>query len=639
MENISSPPVQKEKLIDELAILSKLDFNFMHLNINSIKNKGMDVHDILNNANFDIICLSETRLDSSFPSKQFNNKNYKLLRYNRPINDPKNKPGGGIFIYVKNNINIINYKISDTDFEFIYILFQTNKKSLPINFVCCYKPPDYHEEKFLENMDNFLFTLNLDLPLFIVGDLNMDLLNDANKNLKDFIIGNGLVNFVKETTRTFTKFYQNKNEQKTSNTLIDVVLHNGTLIKDCKVFDCFFSDHNLITTKLSIPSKKKNRAFIIGRKLGHNNMNLIINDIKFLNFRKMTTDNIEHTWDQFKTSILLVLEKYAPEAKIFLKDYDFPWYDDELLRIRNNRDSSYKELVKNKQPEATGVLKNQVNYWKNVYESVYEQKLIEYFEKKGINDFKNSRLFWEFYSSFIKIKSDKSNTSSIPTTMTKNELTFNGYEQICEGFNLFFTNILSDSTDNIESCEKQCKSHFDELIAGGIFEPKTFAFSFTNRVEVEKLISELSDNSGPGFTAIPTKIIKETSKLISPFLSDLFNNCLLKSKIPNDWKKAIVTPLFKNKGQKTEMNNYRSISVLSPVAKIFEKIIYRQIFNYFNTNMILIDNQHGFRPGRSCETALHSILSQMFKILSERQIGLFLFVDFKKAFDTVDSKL
>lgn len=117
----------------------------------------------------------------------------------------------------------------------------------------------------------------------------------------------------------------------------------------------------------------------------------------------------------------------------------------------------------------------------------------------------------------------------------------------------------------------------------------------------------------------------------------MFNKCLISGKIPNDWKTAVVTPLSKNKGDETDMNNYRSISVLSPIAKVFEKIIYNQIFNYFNSNKLLVDNQHGFRPGRSCETALHGIISQMLKVLSERLIALYLFIDFKKAFDTVDS--
>lgn len=112
--------------------------------------------------------------------------------------------------------------------------------------------------------------------------------------------------------------------------------------------------------------------------------------------------------------MLLILEKYAPETKIFLKGYEFPWIDDDLLRIRNKRNVSYKELAKNKQNELTEELKRQFNYWKNMFECLYEQKLIEYFEKKKTKDFKNSRLFWEFYSSFIKLKSDKSNTNSIP---------------------------------------------------------------------------------------------------------------------------------------------------------------------------------------------------------------------------------
>ena len=596
----------------------------------------MDIQEILNRANFDIICLSETRLENNFPLKQFKNNCYKLFKYNRPLFDPKNKPGGGIFVYIKNYIKIVKQKISDSNFELIYLQLETNKKSVPINFVCCYKPPDYHDETFLNTLDDFLFSINLELPLFIVGDLNMNLLSESNRKLKEFIINNGLVNYVRESTRTVTKFYQNQGQLKTSNTLIDVVLHNGTLIKDCKVHKCSFSDHDFITTKLTIPSKNKNRSYIIGRKLNEQTISLLNCEIENLNFKLMLSDDVENSWLQFKTSILQLLEYYSPEKKIFLRDFEFPWFDDDLLLIRNTRDNSYKELAKNKESVQ---LQTQFKYWKNSYEHLYEKKLIEYFDKKGVNDFKNSKLFWDFYSSFINLKSDKSNSNSIPTSLIMNGSLLNGYDQISDGFNLFFTNIKSDSNQDIDSCIEQSNNHFETLISNGIIKPKTFNFSLTNREEVENLISELSENSGPGYSAIPTKLIKATAKSLSPFISGLFNKCLIESKIPDDWKMAIVTPLFKNKGSETDVNNYRSISVLSPIAKLFEKVIYKQMFGYFNSNKLLIDNQHGFRPGRSCETALHTIISQMLKVLSERQIGLYLFIDFKKAFDTVESRI
>ena len=87
------------------------------------------------------------------------------------------------------------------------------------------------------------------------------------------------------------------------------------------------------------------------------------------------------------------------------------------------------------------------------------------------------------------------------------------------------------------------------------------------------------------------------------------------------------------------MNNYRGISVLPPITKIFEKILSMQIIEYLNENSILFKGQHGFRNGHSCETALHEIITEINDIRNKNQIGVLLFIDFRKAFDLVDSTL
>jgi retron-type reverse transcriptase len=96
--------------------------------------------------------------------------------------------------------------------------------------------------------------------------------------------------------------------------------------------------------------------------------------------------------------------------------------------------------------------------------------------------------------------------------------------------------------------------------------------------------------------------------------------------------------LYKNKGLKSSFNNYRGISVLPPIAKIFEKILAMQITIYLNLNNILFSGQHGFRNGHSCETALHELISYLNENRNSKAISLLLFIDFRKAFDLVDSK-
>ena len=94
-----------------------------------------------------------------------------------------------------------------------------------------------------------------------------------------------------------------------------------------------------------------------------------------------------------------------------------------------------------------------------------------------------------------------------------------------------------------------------------------------------------------------------------PLLTKLFNHCIDIGKFPIEWKSALVTPLYKNIGVRSDFNNYPGISVLPPIAKIFEKILAMQITIYFNMKGLAFEGQHGFRKNHSCETALHEIIS------------------------------
>jgi hypothetical protein len=102
---------------------------------------------------------------------------------------------------------------------------------------------------------------------------------------------------------------------------------------------------------------------------------------------------------------------------------------------------------------------------------------------------------------------------------------------------------------------------------------------------------------------------------------------------------AVVTPIYKNKGSKTDVNSYRGISVMPPVAKLFEKVLAEQIVGYLNEQKILSTGQHGFRASHSCETALHQLISDLNTIRDSKLIAMLLFIDFRKAFDLVNSNL
>ena len=261
--------------------------------------------------------------------------------------------------------------------------------------------------------------------------------------------------------------------------------------------------------------------------------------------------------------------------------------------------------------------------------------MINYFKECSAKDFKISKEFWSFYSSFIKLKSTKESTSSL--TINNGTTSSNDPSVISNMFNTFFTTLSSNSTSSIPECKEFIKSHFNSSM--NINNLNKFKFEPTTNEFIGDLLFNLSSSSGAGATGISSKILKSASLKLVPIITKLFNEFISSGFIPDDLKKAVVTPIFKNKGSVTDINNYRGISVLPPIAKLLEKVLSTQIIDYFNKHKLLFKGQHGFRENHSCESALHEIISEMNFIRSIRSIGLYLFIDFRKAFDLINTTL
>ena len=114
----------------------------------------------------------------------------------------------------------------------------------------------------------------------------------------------------------------------------------------------------------------------------------------------------------------------------------------------------------------------------------------------------------------------------------------------------------------------------------------------------------MSKTKSTGLDNISAKLIRECADIISGPLCDLFNNKSLMSGIfPDDWKYARAIPLFKQGGS-FDLNKYRPTSVISAVAKVFERIVYDQLYNLYNGEGIISNQQSGFRSLHSTVSAL-----------------------------------
>ena len=152
--------------------------------------------------------------------------------------------------------------------------------------------------------------------------------------------------------------------------------------------------------------------------------------------------------------------------------------------------------------------------------------------------------------------------------------------------------------------------------------------------DIVKIISHLDPNIAHGHDMLSIRMIKLCGNSICKPLSIIFKDCLSEGKFPHEWKKANVVPVHK-KGNKQSLENYRPISLLPICSKIFERLIYNEMFTFFTENNLISPNQSGFRPGDSCVNQLLAITHEIYKWFDEGFEVRGVFLDISKAFDKV----
>jgi hypothetical protein len=209
-----------------------------------------------------------------------------------------------------------------------------------------------------------------------------------------------------------------------------------------------------------------------------------------------------------------------------------------------------------------------------------------------------------------------------------------------------FSNFFSTVLNNISFCSLLDSSayvtrHFRTAVELNCKIASTSVFSFTDFTElsISKKLESLDPCSSPGIVGIDTRVLKHCHSELAPILTRLFNECLRSSSVPEDWKVAFITPILKAKAPKSALTSYRPISILPPIAKVFEGLLARQISAHFENNNLLSDNQFGFRHNRSCELALNSMCEYWKHHLNEGHRTIAVLLDLSKAFDTINHDL
>ena len=180
-------------------------------------------------------------------------------------------------------------------------------------------------------------------------------------------------------------------------------------------------------------------------------------------------------------------------------------------------------------------------------------------------------------------------------------------------------------------------THFADYLKH-IKQKKSFYFSSISEKEVEREIMTIPNNKSHGLYSYPVKIIKLAKCLLSKPLTQIFNASIQKGKYLSKLKVSKATPVFKDDDD-TDPNNYRLISLLSIFNRIFEKLIYKRLVNFIEIHNLIDNAQYGFRTGFSTNHAILDIISSIKSNMDKKCFSCAVFIDLKKAFDTVDHSI
>ena len=608
------------KNISKLGI-SDTHLSMIHLNIRSIAKNLSTFENYLNSLEFSfpIIALSETFL------KEHNATLHGMAGYRSEHNYRTDRAGGGVSLYIKDSVEYIvreelTYRIANIETLFIEIpKYQMNNKQAVIIGVL-YRPPDTNISVFNDYLTEILSKIKTEnKSLYLLGDYNINLLNIDNHRpsheFTDLMFSHSLIPCITKPTRV----------TRTSATLIDNIFSNiitrnsdtisGVLYTDISDhFPIFYIDYSNSKTKRESPVKKRiySQANILSfsEQLSQYDWSKVMSDV-----------DPQHAYTCFHTEFSTLYDKCFP-VKIIKQGYKSrkPWLTEGLKIAIKRKNEMYRRSLR------SGCIEHEAEYkmYRNKLNSLIDIAEKDYYDNLLTLNKTNLKKTWNILKEVIN---SRKQTASCSKFMVNNICTSDNKE-ISNGFNSFFVNIGPTLARKIPSVNKSPSFFMKNRIVDSMFILDATEEEMCNIVKNLKVCSS-------GWDDISAKVVKSTINCIAAPLLHVVNLSLTQGVFPSELKIAKVIPLFKS-GDKMMLSNYRPVSILPLFSKIVERLMYNRLLSFINKHKILYSYQFGFRLDHSPNLALILLVDKISNALENGEYVLGLFLDFSKAFDTVN---
>ncbi|XP_065678993.1 uncharacterized protein LOC136093712 [Hydra vulgaris] len=606
MNNVFNPTTKCKYLdVDELnKSINPGTEIYLHLNISSLPFHINDLSSFVGTINTPPMVIGIT--ESNLYANDSNITDINIQGYNIEHCPTESKKGGAL-LYLNSNLNYIVrsdlqiYASKFLESIFVEVIYPLKSNTI---FRCIYWHPSLNITELLSiHFNPLLEKLSHEAKnIVLMGDFNIDLLNyresQVISNYFESLCSHSLFPTIILPTRVTAK----------TETLIDKIFMNPfptNIVSGNLTISIYDHMAQFVCIPNNPPIKKKVKMF--KRSFKKFDSDSFIQEISDINWELLIKDddNINESIIFFLKTFEKILDRYAPYKELPKKKIKLqskPWITSGILKSIFNKNILYKKFTRSKNVITKKKLFTKFKLYRNKISNLlrYSKKLYNAsFFNNNINNVKN---IWKGIKEIINIKPS---TSSKSFNLKINENVISDHTSVANIFNNYFTTIQDELLKN--TVPSKCT--FGNFLK--IPSINSFFIDPVTENEVANLIKDtLKNNKSLAPNSLPTNLLKLVSHIISKPLCTMMNNSFKNGIFPEAFKVAKVIPIHKM-GSYLDYSNYRPISLLSNLSKLFEKAMFQKLEHFLEKHKFIYKHQYGFRNKHSTTHSLIKITEKI----------------------------
>lgn len=580
----------------------------LYLNARSVINKLPVLKTVIASLQPDIIGITESWATDQVTDSELQLLGYDLFRCDRP----SSCKGGGVLLYVNNQMVATPFLPQTPYPEHVWCTL-THKdhsaKHLVVGVIYKTATSRIYDFDLDESLCSLLKEV-ADRPMLVMGDFNY---NDISW---ETMTASSLTSDSFLTTISDCFLTQHVTVPTRQCAVLDLVFSTDPdLVHDLVIMENLDnSDHNMLWWNITFGSASSIPNAPPAYDFAKGNFSAIKDALDQTDWSVELEGDVVTAWERFKCKLLKLEERYVPMKRgrrgTHKKEI---WMTYKALKSVHKKRQVFNKYKDKDHPAVTraGLKARQaIRKAKRNFEKKLSQKIKQ-----------DSKSFF----AYVRGSCHSSPKPIALVSPTGDELHSAG--EVAEEFNRYFASVYTTETDESPPSPIQFSGDNDDWLS---------EIQVTEDIVRTKLKRLREDKAAGPDGLFPRYLSHIQESLVTP-LTMLFSKSFKEGRVPQDWKCANISPLFKS-GTRKKPENYRPVSLTSQISKLCEMIIKDALVSHLDKFSLLLDSQHGFRRGRSCLSNLLTFLDQITCWLDNGLGADAIFLDFAKAFDKVPHK-